>query len=109
MNLKGRGSALHVWDEQRAAELNLNFCCESTTWCTISLVGADKLIIGVVYRSPASDSSNSQLLWQSLRSAINDQGPSHVLIMGDLNLPEINWNFISSTAGSSHPSSKLIE
>ena len=54
------------------------------------LKGTDKLLIGVIYRSPSCKSGNHDKLRTFMRNAA-DIGTSHVLIMGDFNYGEINW------------------
>jgi len=106
-NLEGRGSALYVNEKLGSAEVKMSVDVESTVWCKIPLKDRDSLLVGVVYRSPnASEQQNGQL-----NKTIGDvmcEGYSHVLIMGDFNYPEINWEMQVSTASAGHSSQEFL-
>ena len=63
-------------------------------WIEIDLRGKDKLLCGCVYRSPSNDKDksleNTRLISHSIRKAM-DRKPSHVLIGGDFNFKDIDW------------------
>lgn len=88
-NLKGRGVALYIRDSISVSDVNQPDY-ESASWCMVNLKNNDVLLVGVVYRSPSStDGQNSQLI-QMLTEMVQRK-PSHLLIMGDFNLPGIDW------------------
>jgi len=60
-----------------------------SVWCRIPLSGNDCLILGVIYHSPNSDSLKFDQLCSLLTQAVNI-GASHLLIVGDFNMPYIN-------------------
>ena len=63
---------------------------EESMWAVVHLEGRDKLLIGCIYRSPnADDYNNTQLLHMLERAA--DENFSHILIVGDFNCKNINW------------------
>ena len=74
---------------------NANNTLQESVWCSINLTGSDKLLIGCVYRSPKSNAKNNQELLD-LFLKVRDLNTSHVLIMGDFNLREINWKMNAS-------------
>ena len=97
-NLEGRGSALYVKDSIQSCELKYSAQCRAAVWCEIKLRELDKLVIGVIYRSPnCTDDENSQLL-SMVTQAVSSK-PCHLMIMGDFNFPGIDWN---SHSGSQH-------
>ena len=64
--------------------------------------------MGCIYRSPNSTSENNDQLCQLINRASN-RGNSHVVILGDFNYPEVDWeSWTSNKANVSHPSWKLI-
>lgn len=54
------------------------------------LPSGNRLEIYVFYRSPNSVNSNNELLINFLQD-IASRKPSHILILGDFNFPDINW------------------
>lgn len=68
---------------------------EEQVWCSIKLKNTDTLIVGSIYRSPNSTRTSTIALFDSI-SKIVDKNPSHLLIMGDFNLPRIDWNLVTS-------------
>ena len=74
-------------------------------WCEIKLEGKDRLLIGCIYRSPNSNDENNSKLSQDL-TKICSKLNSHVLICGDFNYPNINWE---NGKCSSHGASYFME
>ena len=65
--------------------------------------------MGCVYRSPGtSNDDNNAKLCQLINAACSRKS-SHLLIMGDFNYPEINWDTITSRSGANHPSWSLLD
>ena len=96
----------HFTDRLSATKIsfeNSNF--EEQLWISIRLRSQDKLLLGGIYRSPSTDitTSTKQLLC-SLLKIVTDTNPSHLIIMGDFNYPEIDWNYTISRAAEIHPS-----
>ena len=53
-----------------------------------------KLLIGVLYyRSPSSNEVNDSKLVDIFSNLWNIQNSSHLLIMGDFNVPNIDWQY----------------
>jgi endonuclease/exonuclease/phosphatase family metal-dependent hydrolase len=105
-NLYGRGSALYVKEIVQSTELKLNCNFESSVWSTIALKNTDRLVVGVIYRSPSSKESHDQVI--AMISEVIEMRHSHVLIMGDFNYPEINWDLQVSNSAPDHPSQRFI-
>ena len=76
-------------------------------WLKIKLHGADSLLIGGIYRSPAADSAMTDHLCNLLVEAANSK-PSHLLVMGDFNFSAIDWSCGSSSAPSAHSSHQFL-
>ena len=88
-----RGASLYISYILTATPIVLrDEFCESV-WATMPLTGSDKLLIGCIYRSPTQqgDVNNARLCNMLLRAS-DMKDVSHVLIMGDFNLPLINWS-----------------
>ena len=63
-------------------------------WVEVKLKGADRLLCGCVYRSPTKDKpktiETTQKVCEILKEA-SQRSNSHLLICGDFNYPDINW------------------
>ena len=68
-------------------------------WCRIPLTNKDCLLFGLIYCSPNSDIGNFNNLCSLHTQAINI-GVYHLLIVGDFNMPHINWNTLCVTSNS---------
>ena len=106
----GRGVAIYTKNALQATAVNpLPDCSfKDAIWCEIRLYRGDKLLVGCVYRSPNSTSENSALLLELLKAATNGRH-SHVVLMGDVNYPEIDWVRECSTVGVNHQATKFME
>ena len=97
----GGGVLLYVHDSLQSVsctplnDLNIN----KTVWCTIQLRNNDKMVVGIVYRSPNSSFENSSKIINLISSLSEYVGYSHCLLMGDFNFPNINWAALTSLDG----------
>ncbi|MEW8543113.1 MAG: endonuclease/exonuclease/phosphatase family protein [Candidatus Thiodiazotropha sp.] len=64
---------------------------EDAVFRIINLNEKDKLLVSVIYRSTNSCTENNEKLLEVMKMLNNVKNISHVLIMGDFNLPEIQW------------------
>ena len=65
---------------------------EEAVWCMIHLSRVEKLLVGVIYRSPNSSKANNEKMNLILESAHLVNCTGNMLIMGDFNYPRINWD-----------------
>ena len=66
------------------------------------------LLLGGIYRSPSKDITTSTKDLCALLKIVTDTNPSHLIILGDFNYPEINWNYTISRAAENHPSNMFL-
>jgi len=91
---KGGGIILYIKDT-----LTSNLCdsltnsdFEESLWCRVQTSsGKGKLLVGVCYRCPSSNSENNANLLELLDLASKQSNCSHLLVMGDFNYPGINY------------------
>ncbi|XP_072032859.1 uncharacterized protein [Amphiura filiformis] len=81
---------------------------EENVWCEVRLQGEDRLLIGCVYRSPNSTDINNKKLWDLINDVCG-RTFSHLLVVGDFNHPEIDWESWTSSAGDNHESSLFLD
>ena len=102
----GGGALLYVNEkiEQRVCKVLNTMPFENSTWCWIISKGGSKILVGSVYRSPNSSGGNDELLNQVLLKANEVAGGNRLVILGDFNLPNIDW--INDEL---RPNNKLVE
>ena len=67
-------------------------------WVQLSLPGNDKVVIGCLYRSPTMSTRECPDELCQLLQTVCASAPSHLLIGGDFNMPQIEWENSFSTA-----------
>ena len=89
----GGGALLYIKDkiEQRVCKAFGSMAFESSVWCWIVGKGGKKILVGSVYRSPNSTGVNDGLLTQMITKANEIAGQNRLLVLGDFNLPNIDW------------------
>ena len=60
--------------------------------------------LNIAYLGTSTDTTTSTKQLCSLLKIVTDTNPSHLIIMGDFNYPEIDWNYTISRAAECHPS-----
>jgi len=90
-NKKGGGVALYVRNALKAVEcddLNSKLC--ESIWCKIYVESIEYFVIGVCYRSQEADDNELGEMFGCIKLACDTY--RSVLVMGDFNYPDINWN-----------------
>ena len=89
----GGGALLYINDkiEQRICRALNSLTFESSLWCWVIGKGGSKILVGSVYRSPNSTGQNDELLNQMILKANEIAGGNRLVILGDFNLPNIDW------------------
>jgi hypothetical protein len=92
---EGRGLILYINNKLDTTETHMETNFQENLFVKIKLNQTDRLLVGLVYRSPSNRTSEYNDKLCSLISEANSKGYSHILIMGDFNYPYIvweNWN-----------------
>ena len=69
---------------------------------------ADKLLLGVVYRSPNCPKENHDHLRTLLENA-SELGTSHILVVGNFNYSKINWKAGTTPKAITNPATAFVE
>ena len=64
---------------------------DSSVWCWVSPIKGKKILVGTIYRSPTSTVVNDNNMLRLFDDANTVAGDNRLLIMGDFNVPKINW------------------
>ena len=87
-----RGVCTYVRDTLSASEVSFtNTTFQEQLWLKLRLDGGDTLYLGCIYRSPSGDPYMSVRDLSHLLESVCALNPSHLLIVGDFNLPQIDW------------------
>ena len=79
------------------SEVNLFDDYEESVWAEVQLQNNDKLLVGVVYRSNSGGSENNIKLFKMFQSLQSLTLYTHKLVMGDFNMPGVNWETFSGS------------
>ena len=106
-----RGVAIYIKNDIKATKIDSSTLIrqgKESVWVEVRLKNNDKLIVGSMYRSPNASRESSMELFGQMR-CISDTQPSHLLIAGDFNLPDIDWELESSPNSLSNLSNIFME
>ena len=108
---KGGGLLLFVREDLEAVDCNdsMGNQFKESLWCTIRTSSNSKLLVGLIYRSPASDELNNEELLNLFQRATERNDIEHIMIMGDMDYPEIDFPNGMVNAGEHSASSKFFE
>ena len=96
--INSRGCAIYLHKDLEMSEVEIHSPHKDAIWCEIKLVQNDKLLIGCLYRSPGMTDQGHRDFIKMMDTTIRESEPSHILIVGDFNLPEINWSTCTTTS-----------
>ena len=83
-----RGLLLYINKELNENEVQMESNFEENLFVQIRLNNNDKLLIGIIYRSPSERSIEHNSKLRELLVEASNKGFTHILIMGDLNYPD---------------------
>ena len=104
----GRGILIYVKECLGATDFNIIATYKEHVWRQLCLARGDKLLVDCIYRSPHSTVDNDFKLYDMFRN-ICAKTPSHILILGDFNFKEINWENYSCNTNETHPAYNFLE
>ena len=61
-------------------------------WCNARLTATESCLIGCVYRPPNCSASESKELFNQLNDICTKHTNTNIIIVGDFNYPNIDWN-----------------
>ena len=106
LSVNGRGIIIYVHKTLKSFKLETNTSFQEAIWVNIVINNSDPLVVGCVYRSPNSSNENNDKLFKMLKTMTENK--SQALVMGDFNLPKIDWNtYLTSSDGNSKESQFL--
>ena len=71
-------------------------------WVSLRLANEDKLLIGCVYLSPSGNRHHGNSDLDAMLKAVSSWNPTHILMAGDFNVPQIDWSCIHSSESPGH-------
>ena len=105
-----RGIAIFVKNRWQATEVSFPNCLfQEQLWVTIPLQSPNIILVGCFYRSPSANGQSSTTSLVELLQTCSGGNYSHIVIAGDLNMPQIDWTCDFSNAPEGHYSHMFIE
>ena len=103
-----RGVVIYVKKGFKAQEINFSAyeTVKDTVWVKLQLEKGE-LLIGCIYRSPSNKEDMNDQLYKLIKNAI--QGRTHILLTGDFNHPEIDWENETSLQNDNHKATIFFE
>ena len=96
----GCASSGKIWVSYKQIYIKIgNHEFEEALFAEIELSGSDKLLCACLYRRGESNQENNELLLNTIRK-ISDIKYSHLLLMGDLNMRNIDWETLTTKGNS---------
>ena len=81
---------------------------DESVWCMMLNKDSERILVENIYRSPSSDTQNAQRMCSAIHEMCG-KDCSQVIICGDLNLKEIDWERHQVHVTEDHPASLLLE
>ena len=100
-NKSSRGLVMYVKNNLKAMEIEIPICFNENLFLEIAINSKEKLLIGLVYRSDSGSDSNNDNLNELITHACTMKY-SRLLIMGDFNMPLIDWENWHTPGCSTH-------
>lgn len=105
-----RGVAMYIVENiSDVEEVEIESDISEAIGVCIKLANTKKLLIVGVYRSPSANGYESTQEICTLLEEISKLDFDHILIVGDFNYPEIDWERNLSRAGPNHFSSEFLQ
>ena len=104
-----RGVALYLSNKVKATELP-HICTDSSVESVVvefQLENKEHALCAVIYRSPSE--KNHSAVRNFLKEIASQIQYQHILLMGDFNYPEINWESHHANASDIHPAILFLE
>ena len=108
LDKEGRGMCLHIRQDLKPSLVSLDSSFEECIFASCQLASDETLVLGLVYRSPSSSEDNNKRLNDTVMS-IADLKTAHLVVVGDFNFPDIDWQQERATVGENHPASKFYK
>ena len=105
-----RGICIYVRSNLLVMQEEFSACSfKEQLWIKLKLANSDVLLIGCIYRSPSGNNLQSLEDLHALLTHVCSSNPSHLLIVGDFNVPDIDWSTKFSAAPANHYSHHLLK
>ena len=106
-NLQGRGSVLYVKASLQSLQVKMQTEFDVSVWCFVKLHNNNSLLVGSVCRSPNAPDSDNEKFMLMINEVLQTKH-SHLLIMGNFNFPEIDWELQTANVSENHAANKFV-
>ena len=108
-NTPGRGMLMYVKDSLKHSPVNIkDVKFDEHLLCEVDTGHNNKILIGSLYRSPSGTEENFQQMCNLFKESTKLRY-TQLILFGDLNLPQIDWNTCSTSNNEDSKDFKFIE
>ena len=107
----GRGVCIFYKNNLTVTEIvDCNLVPSCSLFCNIKTSENNKFTFVLAYRSPSAEVEENDILIRNLKTVLNKINPTKdkIVLVGDFNLPSIDWTNESCSTDESHISSKFL-
>jgi len=98
VNVRGGGVLIYVKHGLGAVQVNVNTEFPEHVWCRLKVKGFESLLIGVCYRTP-TERIYAINLHEKLRDLVRQVAEKNLVLMGDFNYRNIDWEQLCNNGG----------
>ena len=102
-----RGVALYIKDGIAVKTIECENSLIESVFVEMKLKNNENIICGAIYRSPSID--NHEAVRNLIRTVCSKNPRSRILLFGDFNYPEIDWNNHFTCTDDSHPAYQFLD
>ena len=106
-NAPSRGVALYIKDGFTVKTIECENSLIESVFVEIRLKNDENVICGAIYRSPSIN--NYEAIRNLIRNICSKNSCCRILLFGDFNYPEIDWNNHFTCTDDSHPAYQFLE
>ena len=103
-----RGVTTCIKKEIQTTQLEPTEPFDESVWCMMLIKDSERILVGTIYRNPSSDTQNAQRMCPAINEMCG-KDCSQVILCGDFNLKEIDWEIHQAHVTDNHPASLLLD
>lgn len=108
LDKEGRGVGIYIREGLEFSVLDANENFPQSIWVSLKFSVNHYVTFGCVYRSPSSTVEENANLNRLIKEKLSLVSPT-IMVVGDFNYPDINWQNMTCDKGPTHPATLFLE